>query len=132
MSDINSVILTGRLTDNVAINETGKVARGTLAVNHWNGEEETAQFLDFKILGERQCKVVPYLTKGRSITLIGELNREVWEKEGTKRSAVYVYARNIVLGTAPGNNSSNNSSTPDSTVTAEDISKPISVDDIPF
>lgn len=131
MSDINSVILTGRLADDVTTNETGKVARGTLAVNHWNGEEETTQFLDFKILGERQCKVVPYLTKGRSITLAGELNREVWEKEGTKRSAVYVYARNIVLGSTPANNS-NSSSTSGSAVTAEDITKPITVDDIPF
>jgi single-strand DNA-binding protein len=97
----NFVVLEGNLTRDPEIREAGssQVSNFGIAVNkrvrkdgEWtNGEP---QFYDISAWGfdaERSMA----LKSGDAVIIIGELNFQVWEQEGKKRSAVKVTARAI-------------------------------------
>ena len=104
MTDINSVVLVGRITKDVGSDERSfsYVGNGTakavvnIAVNRgvkkgdkW--EDETS-FFDVVIWGKTAENFKPRLTKGTQITVSGHLKQDRWEKDGQKQSKVYVNA----------------------------------------
>ena len=104
MTDINSVVLVGRITKDVGGDELSfyYVGNGTakavvnIAVNRgvkkgdkW--EDETS-FFDVVIWGKIAENLKPRLTKGTQITVSGYLKQDRWEKDGQKQSRVQVVA----------------------------------------
>ena len=104
MTDINSVVLVGRITKDVGSDErsfsyigngTAKavvniaVNRGVKKGDKW--EDETS-FFDVVIWGKTAENLKPRLTKGTQITVSGYLKQDRWEKDGQKQSKVYINA----------------------------------------
>jgi len=98
---IATVTLTGNLTrDPEAVSE--KLLTFSVAVNRREkdaaGEwSDAPHFFDCKVLGNRASGLAGILEKGRGVTVQGDLVQERWEKDGQKRSAVRVIAREVVL-----------------------------------
>ena len=104
MTDINNVVLVGRITKDVGSDERSfsYVGNGTakavvnIAVNRgvkkgdkW--EDETS-FFDVVIWGKTAENLKPRLTKGTQITVSGYLKQDRWEKDGQKQSRIQVVA----------------------------------------
>jgi len=111
MTDINSVVLVGRITKDVGSDERSfsYVGNGTakavvnIAVNRgvkkgdkW--EDETS-FFDVTIWGKTAENLKPRLTKGTQITVSGYLKQDRWEKDGQKQSRVQVVADMVEVPT---------------------------------
>lgn len=118
MNDINTVTLIGRLTRDVELKYTqnGKaVCTFSLAVNTSRkntngGYDEYANFFDVKLLGKTAENLKPYLTKGKQIAVMGELQQDRWTDQNTQqqRSRVYVLSSEIqFIGGQPQNGQQN-------------------------
>ena len=109
MTDINSVVLIGRITKDVGSDERSfsYIGNGTakavvsLAVNRgvkkgdkW--EDETS-FFDVVIWGKMAESLKPRLTKGKQISVMGSLKQDRWEKDGQKQSKIYVNAEQVEI-----------------------------------
>ena len=109
MTDINSVVLVGRITKDVGSDErsfsyigngTAKagvniaVNRGVKKGDKW--EDETS-FFDVVIWGKLAENLKPRLTKGKQISVIGSLKQDRWEKDGQKQSKIYVNAEQVEI-----------------------------------
>lgn len=109
MTDINSVVLVGRITKDVGSDERSfsYIGNGTakatvnLAVNRsvkkgdkW--EDETS-FIDVVIWGKLAENLKPRLTKGKQISVMGFLKQDRWEKDGQKQSKIYVNAEQVEI-----------------------------------
>ena len=104
MTDINSVVLVGRITKDVGSDERSfsYVGNGTakavvnIAVNRGvkKGDkwEDEASFFDVVIWGKTAENLKPRLTKGTQITVSGYLKQDRWEKDGQKQSRVQIIA----------------------------------------
>ena len=104
-SDINHVILLGRLTRDIELRYTNGgscVGRFSLAVNRnkrsadgqW--EEETG-FFDVVLWGKQAESLSTYLRKGKQIAVEGSLRQDRWEQDGQKRSRVEIAANTVQL-----------------------------------
>ena len=109
MTDINSVVLVGRITKDVGSDERSfsyignGIAKAvvSLAVNRsvkkgdkW--EDETS-FFDVVIWGKTAENLKPRLKKGTQITVSGYLKQDRWEKDGQKQSKIYVNAEQVEI-----------------------------------
>ena len=98
---IATVTLTGNLTrDPEAVSD--KLLTFSVAVNRRekdaSGEwSDAPHFFDCKVLGNRAAPLAGILVRGQGVTVQGDLVQERWEKDGQKRSAVRVIAREVVL-----------------------------------
>jgi single-strand DNA-binding protein len=102
MSDINSVVLCGRVTRDAEVKYTSgdmAVSEISIAVNRYAGKDkgEEVSFFEVNLWGKTAEALVQYLTKGRQIVVQGELRQERWEKDGQKQSKVRINANNIQL-----------------------------------
>ena len=109
-TDLNHVVLVGRLTRDVGSDERsfGYIGNGqaranvSIAVNRsrkgadGNWVEE-ANFFDVTIWGKQAENLKPYLTKGKQIAVDGYLKQDRWEKDGQKFSRVSIVANNVQL-----------------------------------
>ncbi len=101
MASYNRVILIGNLTRDVEIRHTANtklaVCQNAIAVNDRRknaaGEwvDETT-FVDVTFFGRMAESVSQYLSKGSPIFIEGRLKLDTWEKDGQKRSKLYVIA----------------------------------------
>jgi len=86
MADLNSFSLTGRLTQNAAINTTAngkKILTANCAVNTGFGNYKKTLFVKVQQWGDNTSNLIPYLKKGQLIGCSGELSRSEWQnKEG--------------------------------------------------
>lgn len=104
MTDINSVVLVGRITKDVGSDERSfsyvgngiakavvniAVNRGVKKGDKW--EDETS-FFDVTIWGKTAENLKSRLTKGTQITVSGYLKQDRWEKDGQKQSKIQVIA----------------------------------------
>jgi single-strand DNA-binding protein len=109
MTDINSVVLVGRITKDVGSDErsfsyigngTAKavvniaVNRGVKKGDKW--EDETS-FFDVVIWGKLAENLKQRLTKGKQISVMGSLKQDRWEKDGQKQSKIYVNAEQVEI-----------------------------------
>ena len=99
MSDINVVVLTGRLTADPESTQIGEnsVANFSIAVHDFKGGEEFTNFFDLSAWGKLADTVSQYLTKGRWVTVRGKLRHETWEKDGQKRSRIRVLVQDLQM-----------------------------------
>ena len=137
MTDLNHVVLIGRLTQDLGNDERsfGYVGNGqaranvSIAVNRSKkkGDEwvETVSYFNITIWGKTAENLKPYLTKGKQICVEGHLHQDRWEKEGKKESRISIIADNVQLlggnkNSSETNQAENNQNNSDSGF-AEDI-----------
>ncbi len=109
MTDINHVMLIGRLTKDIGDDERSfsYVANGqaranvSIAVNRSrkSGEQwiDEVSYFDVTIWGKTAENLKPYLQKGKQIAVEGYLKQDRWEKDGQKFSKVTITANNVQL-----------------------------------
>ena len=100
MTDLNHVVLIGRLTRDAALRylENGTAcANVSLAVNKSRKQadgqwvEETSYF-DVVIWGRLAESLNPKMTKGKQLCVEGRLKQDRWEKDGQTHSKVSIVA----------------------------------------
>ena len=124
-SDLNSVVLIGRLTRDAELTYTpagSPIARISIAVNRSRKENEQwiseANYFDVSLFGKQAESLKQYLLKGKQIAVQGSLKQDRWEKDGQKFSKVNIVASNIELlggrqdGSSYGQSTSSSSYTP--------------------
>jgi single-strand DNA-binding protein len=114
MSDLNEVVISGRLTRDAELRQTPSGTSVTdiiVASNRiWSKDsdrQEEATFVDVTIWGRQAESLAQYLTKGRHVMLTGRLKLNKWETdEGDRRSKLTVVAEkvNLTPGGTPGGN----------------------------
>ncbi len=103
-NDTNIVVLIGRLTRDCELKYTSggtAVSRFSIAVNRMkrsgDQREEEVSFFDIVVWGKFAEVLSPYLTRGKQVSIEGELRQSRWEQDGQSRSRVEVVARNLQL-----------------------------------
>ena len=121
MTDLNHVVLIGRLTQDLGSDERsfGYVGNGqaranlSIAVNRAkkNGDQwiDEVNYFNITIWGKTAENLKPYLTKGKQICVEGHLKQDRWEKDGQKQERVTIVADNVQLLGGRGDNSSSGS-----------------------
>ncbi len=104
MSDVNVVILIGRLTRDAELKYSSggmAICKFSLAINRRKktGDEwtEEANFFDVVLMGKMGESINQYLVKGKQIAVEGELHQNRWEQDGQARSKVEIFANNVQL-----------------------------------
>ncbi len=105
MTDVNVVVLVGRLTRNIELKYlTSGTAVGNFSiacsedVKQGDKWEEKAHFFDCVLWGKRAESLKQYLTKGKQVALGGRLRQETWQnKEGQNRSKVVINVDKLQL-----------------------------------
>jgi len=104
MSDLNRVLLVGRLTRDPEVRYTSggmPIVNVGLAVNGRKKDAATGQwtevpnFFDVVLFGERFEKLATHMEKGTRIGVDGSLRWSSWETDGQKRSKVEIVGDNI-------------------------------------
>ena len=126
MTDVNHVILIGRLTRDLAADERGfgytqsgmAKANVSIAVNRGRKDAsgqyvEEVSYFDIVIWGKTAENLKPYLTKGKQICVDGVLKQDRWQdrQTGENRSRVVINANAVQLlggNEQGGYNSQNN------------------------
>ncbi len=123
MTDLNHVVLIGRLTQDLGTDERsfGYVGNGqaranvSIAVNRSkkSGDEwiDEVSYFNITIWGKTAENLKPYLTKGKQICVEGHLKQDRWEKEGKKESRITIIADQVQLLGGKSEGGSNNAST---------------------
>lgn len=118
MTDLNHVVLIGRLTQDLGSDERnfGYVGNGqaranvSIAVNRSrkSGDQwvDEVNYFNVTIWGKTAENLKPYLTKGKQICVEGHLKQDRWEKDGQKQSKVTIVADNVQLLGGRGDNNS--------------------------
>jgi single-strand DNA-binding protein len=103
MSDINTVILTGRVTRDSELKYTSKtntpvlsfgIASNRVWFKDTDRQEETT-FVDVTVWGKKSESYVEHLKKGRKVSIEGRLKLDRWEVEGVNRTKLSVIAEKI-------------------------------------
>jgi single-strand DNA-binding protein len=109
MTDLNHVVLIGRLTRDLGSDERsfGYIGNGTaranvsIAVNRskktGDGYADEVNYFDVTIWGKTAENLKPCLTKGKQICVEGHLKQDRWEKDGQKQSRITIQADNCYL-----------------------------------
>jgi|TARA_A100001201_G_scaffold84501_2_gene74887 single-strand DNA-binding protein len=105
MSDINKVIITGRVTRDSELRTTPNgtaVADVSVVSNRvWSkagDRQEESTFVDVTLWGKQAESLTPYLTKGRHVMVEARLKLNSWETdEGVKRNKLTLVAENVNL-----------------------------------
>ena len=98
MANFNKVILAGNLTRDPQISylpSNTPVAEFGLAINRkWRSQDgqmkDDTCFVDCRAYGRQAETLNQYMKKGRPLLVEGRLKLDQWEKEGQKRSKLYV------------------------------------------
>lgn len=122
MTDLNHVVLIGRLTQDLGSDERsfGYVGNGqaranvSIAVNRSKKEgdqwKDEVNYFNITIWGKTAENLKPYLTKGKQICVEGHLKQDRWEKDGQKQSRVTIVADSVQLLGGKGDGPSNGAS----------------------
>ena len=104
MTDLNHVVLIGRLTRDAELKYTANgqaVCKFSIAVNRRrkNGDQwvDEANFFDIVVWGRQGETLNQYLIKGKLVGIDGELRQDRWEQDGQNRSKVEIVANNLQL-----------------------------------
>ena len=107
-NDINVVVLVGRLTRDCELKSTQggtSVCRFSVAVNRRKKTQDSwtdeVNYFDVVLWGKSADSLKSYLTKGRQVSIEGELRQNRWEQDGQARSKVEIVANNVQLLSSP-------------------------------
>jgi len=101
MTDINSVVIVGRLVKNAEYRTIGQTtqAKFSLAVNKSRKEDgewkDEVSYIDVQAWGGLAENTQGRLTQGTKAVVSGSLKQERWEQMGEKRSKLIVVADQI-------------------------------------
>lgn len=124
MTDINKVVLVGRLTHNLSDDDRNfsflpsGAARATvsIAVNRSKKEGDNwvddVSYFNVTIFGKPAENLRPYLLKGKQIVVEGHLKQDRWkDQQGNNQSRISIIADNVQLlgGKSEGGNAANGS-----------------------
>ena len=113
MSDVNNVVILGRLVEKPIVKYGGSgiaVTNLRIANNIYmkNAENNTkTNYFTVVVFGKQAENCEKYLDKGRQVAINGRLDHNTWEnKEGQKRSTVQIVANMVqFIGSKPNANS---------------------------
>ena len=109
MTDLNDVILIGRITKDVGSDERSfsYIGNGTakaiasLAVNRsvkkGDSWEDEVSYIDCEIWGKTAENLKDKLVKGKQVCIHGYIKQDRWEKDGQKQSRLKVVAESVQL-----------------------------------
>ena len=107
MTDINDLVIIGRLTRNISGSDFGYTTGGTARLNlsiavtrseKRNGQwTDKASFFDVTVWGKTAENIKSYLYKGKQIAVDGYLDQQRWVKDGKNFSKVVIVADSIQL-----------------------------------
>ena len=110
MTDLNHVVLIGRLTRDLGSDERdfGYLPNGqaranvSIAVNRSKkqGDEwiDEVSYFEVAIFGKTAENLKPYLLKGKQIAVDGHLKQDRWkDQQGNNRSKISIVAENVQL-----------------------------------
>lgn len=107
-NDINVVVLVGRLTRDCELKSTPggtSVCRFSVAINRRKKTQDSwtdeVNYFDVVLWGKSADSLKSYLTKGRQVSIQGELRQSRWEQDGQSRSRVEIVANNVQLLSNP-------------------------------
>jgi len=100
MSDLNRIVLSGRLTRDPELRYTasGKAVLGfTLASNtYMGGDKDRVLFIDCSLFGNRAEALSSRLSKGQMVIVEGRLILDTWTTEdGQNRQKIKTYLDNL-------------------------------------
>lgn len=110
MSNINRVIISGRLTRDPEVRSTagGTTVMGLgVAVNDRRRNQQTGQwedytnYIDCTMFGNRAESLSHILTKGMLVCIEGRLRWSQWERDGQKRSKIEVIVDEVEMPSRP-------------------------------
>lgn len=107
---INNITIGGRLTADAEIkhsNQGSIICNFTLANNRKYKEIENSTFIEVSIFGAFANAMYPYLKKGVSVNVIGELTQDIWEHEGKTYYKHRIKAKEIDFRTPKENQTIN-------------------------
>jgi len=104
-NDINRLVINGRLVRDASLKYTNSgfaVCEFDIAVNKEylkDGEKiKTVSYFPVVLWGKLGEAISGYLTKGKQITVDGEIKQEQWhDKEGKKRSTIKIIANSVQM-----------------------------------
>ncbi|HFJ2259323.1 TPA: single-stranded DNA-binding protein [Campylobacter jejuni] len=109
---INNITIGGRLTADAEIrhsNQGSVICNFTLANNRKYKEIENSTFIEVSIFGSFASAMHPYLKKGVSVNVVGELTQDIWEHEGKTYQKHRIKAKEIDFRTPKDNQNINES-----------------------
>lgn len=115
MSDINNVIVIGRLTKEIELRYSQNGTAMTtisLAVNRSQKQSdgswaEVANFFDVQLFGKTAENVQKYSGKGRQLAVQGYLQQQRWQKDGNNYSKVVIVANSVQFVGSKDSNAAN-------------------------
>ncbi len=143
-TDINSVVLVGRLTRDAELTYAGSgtaICKFSIANNYSRRQgdswQEETNFFDCVLFGRSGEALQRYLVKGKQVGVQGTLRQDRWEsQDGQKRSRVNVIVNELnLLGSPSGGNQggSRPSATPQQSGSKPDYDSASDFeDDVPF
>ena len=141
---MNNVCLIGRLTKDIEINETQsgtKYARFSVAVqrNYKNDNDEyEADFINCVAWRNTAEFLAKYFVKGQGIGVVGKIQTNKWDKDGTTHYGVEVNCDNVYFtsgkpsGAEKSTKASADNKQDDNSLPAPEGFAPTNDDDLPF
>lgn len=106
VDDINRIVITGNLTRDCELQATQRgtqvltfgIASNRSAKNHQTGNYDSIpNFFEVTMYGTRAETLSRLLEKGQKVMVSGALRYSQWEKDGQKRSRVFIVADDILI-----------------------------------
>ena len=97
-------MISGRLVREAelkTLNSGKSVLNFSIACTRGFGEHEKTSFFDVQMFGGGAEAVASYMIKGKHVIIDGEIEQDTWEKDGQKRSKVYIKTFSVELGADP-------------------------------
>ena len=103
-SDLNSIILVGRLTRDIELRFTASgtaIGNFSIATNRRIKKNDEwiddVNYFDVQLWGKAAQGLQKYLIKGQQVAVSGELKQERWEKDGQKHNKILIEAASVQL-----------------------------------
>ena len=100
MSFTNFVSIDGNLVrdGDVRYSAAGNcVVSFSVAHNTKRDNKDEVHYFDCAAVGKYAEMIIPSLSKGASVLIVGRLNQRRWEKDGAKRSAIQIFATQVMF-----------------------------------
>lgn len=107
MTDLNNVTLVCRVTQEIGENDFGYISTGTakLQLHVANNEsrkkgekwEDEVSYFDITVWGKPAESLKQKIRKGLLVAVSGRLKQDRWEKDGQKKSRIYINADSVQI-----------------------------------
>ena len=107
MTDLNNVTIIGRVTQEIGENDFGYISTGTAKLSlhiannesRKKGEEwvDETSFFDVTVWGKTAENLKAKIRKGLLVAVSGRIKQDRWEKDGQKKSRIYISADSLQI-----------------------------------